>query len=119
MLDFNDMVFCDSLVFRKTVANESYNIGFERRSAILNENFANNANEIANIKLRLESLLENVIYDLDSIVISATASPEGSLKINSDYSDKRSQAMSKYFQSYVDSYIRNYELKADSLKREL
>ena len=100
--DTTEIYYKDSLILRKAKGEESYSIGFERRQFHLNEKYGNNEREIAIVKQKLESLLNNEEYNLDSIIISATASPEGSIKINTEYSNKRSLAVTRYFNNFVN-----------------
>ena len=60
--------------------------------------------EIQRIKQTLGSLLNNEVFDLDSILVSATASPEGSVITNRRLSNRRSESVSKYFNTFIKEY---------------
>ena len=70
-----------------------------------------NANSIRFVKKNLASLIENTEFDLDSIVVGAAASPDGSYALNSKLAHKRSESVTKYFEKYIKHYT-------DSLKAE-
>ena len=63
-----------------------------------------NLYEIQKIKGTLADLLNNETFDLDSILVSATASPEGSLALNRSLANKRSESVSKYFNEFMEEY---------------
>ena len=63
------------------------------------------------ISKTIASLLENKDFDLDSIIVRATASPEGTFTLNSSLAQKRSEAVSAYFSKYIEAY-------KDSLRQE-
>ena len=89
------------VVERRAEANTSANIGFASGKWTLDESLGNNAKEIANISSILEKLINNVDYDIDSIVVSAAASPEGLRKENEKLSSKRAESISEHFSGWV------------------
>ena len=102
--------YLTKVIERRAEANTESKIDFELGKSAVNESLGKNAYEIRNIKMTLASLLENEVFDLDSIVIRATASPEGSYSVNRNLAQKRSQSVSDYFAKYLKHY-------SDSLKR--
>ncbi len=107
----NKEMFMKEVVYRRQTANADARIEFQVGKADVMPELGTNMQEILYIKQNLANLAQNEKFDLDSIVVSATASPDGSLRLNSALSQKRSDAVSKYF----NSYIKEYE---DSLKAE-
>ena len=103
--------YLTKVIERRAEANTESKIDFELGKAVVDESIGQNYFEIRNIKMTLASLLENEVFDLDSIVIRATASPEGRYAANKTLAQKRSQSVSDYFEKYLKHY-------ADSLKRE-
>lgn len=103
--------YLTKVIERRAEANTEGRIDFEVGKSVIKEELGDNWFEIRNIKLTLASLMENDVFDLDSIVISATASPEGSFSANRDLAQKRSESVSKYF----ENYLRHYR---DSLEKE-
>ena len=96
---------------RRVQANTACYIDFEQGSAEIDEDMSNNHFEIGRIKQNLASLIENKVFDLDSIIVTASCSPEGSVPFNTKLSQRRSESVSRYF----DEYIRAYR---DSLREE-
>lgn len=70
---------------------------FAPGSASLDTLRGNNALEMKRIAAALEELLEDVDYAMDSIIVAATCSPEGSWKFNSALSRRRSQAVCDWY----------------------
>ena len=99
------------IIERRAEANTACWIDFEVAKAQVREDYSNNRVEIGRIKRNIADLLENTTYDLDSIVVVASSSPEGSYSYNEKLSIRRSHAVAQY----MDSYIRQYR---DSLERE-
>ena len=51
------------------------------------------------------------MFDLDSIIVTASCSPEGSVPFNTKLSQRRSESVSRYFEEYIRAY-------RDSLREE-
>ena len=96
---------------RRVQANTACYIDFEQGSAEIDEDMSNNYFEIGRIKQNLASLIENKVFDLDSIIVTASCSPEGSVPFNTKLSQRRSEAVSRYFEEYIRAY-------RDSLREE-
>ena len=86
---------------RRASANTECRIDFEVGKAEVKPELGENARSIEKIRKTLASLLENDVFDLDSVVVSATASPEGSYSFNEKLAQKRSVAVSGYFEKYM------------------
>ena len=99
------------IISRRVQANTACYIDFEQGSDVIFEDLSNNCFEMGRIKENLASLIENKVFDLDSIVVTASCSPEGSVKYNTRLSQRRSESVSRYF----DAFIRHYR---DSLREE-
>ena len=96
---------------RRVQANTACYIDFEQGSAEIAEDMSNNRFEMGRIKQNLASLIENKVFDLDSIIVTASCSPEGSVPFNTRLSQRRSEAVSWYFEEYIRAY-------RDSLREE-
>lgn len=118
LADTTEILYDSIPQLRKANSNANYRIEFEKNSALLKEHLGSNETEIANIKKNLLSLLRNNEFDLDSIIVSATASPEGAISVNERFSGQRSQAVSNYFRNFVDSQRWKYKSIEDSLRQE-
>ena len=99
------------ILSRRVQANTACYIDFEQGSDVILEDLSNNRFEMGRIKENFASLIENKVFDLDSIVVTASCSPEGSVKYNTRLSQRRSESVSRHF----DAFIRNYR---DSLREE-
>ena len=107
----NTEKYLTKVIERRATANTECRIDFEAGKSEIKMDYADNAYEINMISKTIASLLENKDFDLDSIIVRATASPEGRFTLNSSLAQKRSEAVSSYFSKYIESY-------KDSLKRE-
>ncbi len=118
LADTTEIFYDYEMLLRKANHGASYSIEFQKNSAALRDDFRNNSKIIADIKANLDALMKNAEFNLDSIIVSATASPEGAINVNQRFSGQRSQAVSSYFRSYVDSHQWRYKARQDSIRRE-
>jgi Tetratricopeptide repeat. len=95
---------------RRVQANTACYIDFEQGRAEIRKETGHNREEMARIEGNLRSLLQNREFDLDSIVVTASCSPEGSYEHNRKLSMRRSESVSNYF----DGFLRHYR---DSVRR--
>ena len=113
------------IISRRVQANTACYIDFEQGSAEIVEDLSHNQSEMGRIKENLASLIENRDFDLDSIVVTASCSPEGSVTFNSRLSQRRSEAVSRYFDAFIREYREELRKKAgtayyfDSLDDEI
>lgn len=107
----NTEKYLTKVVERRATANTECRIDFEVGKSDIKLEYADNAYEIKMISRTVASLLENKDFDLDSIIVSATASPEGSFAQNRALAQRRSEAVSKYFDKFIGDY-------KDSLRQE-
>ena len=99
------------VIERRATANTACYIAFRPGRSDVDELFSDNLCEISRIKGNLSSLVENRAFDLDSIMVTASCSPEGSYRLNSRLASDRSSSVSDYFRKYI-RHCR------DSLRRE-
>ena len=99
------------IISRRVEANTACYIDFEQGSAEIIEDMSNNRSEMGRIKGNLGSLIENREFDLDSIMVTASCSPEGSVPFNTRLSQRRSESVSRYFSQFIQAY-------RDSLREE-
>ena len=100
----NTVKYKTRIIERKAQANAECRIEFEEGQSEINPERADNFYEIRTIKNTLARLLDDDEFDLDSIVVSATASPEGAYNANRALAQKRSESVSRYFTSYMQDY---------------
>ena len=103
--------YLTKVIERRVEENTACYIEFASGSFEVDEKMGNNPEEIGRIKSNLISLIQNEKFDLDSIVVTSSASPEGDLRYNDRLSKRRSEGISEYFSRWMDSY-------QDSLERE-
>lgn len=96
--------YMTKVIERKAAANTECRIDFEVAKSDVRPDLGENYAGIKRIKETLASLLENETFDLDSIVVSATASPEGSFSANAQLAQKRSESVSRYFGDFIRKY---------------
>ena len=89
---------------RRVQANTACYIDFEQGRAEIRKETGHNREEMARIEGNLRSLLENRDFDLDSIVVTASCSPEGSYEHNRKLSMRRSESVSNYFEGFLRHY---------------
>ena len=97
------------IISRRVEANTACYIDFEQGSAEIVEDMSHNRSEMGRIKENLASLIENRVFDLDSIVVTASCSPEGTVPFNTGLSQRRSEAVSRYFEEYMREYRENLQ----------
>ena len=98
------------VISRSVQANTACYIEFEQGQAVIREGMGNNPAEMSRIKENLVSLVEDREFNLDSIVITASCSPEGTFESNEKLSIQRSKAVSDYYQTFL-------KRREDSLRR--
>ena len=106
----NRIRYKTKVISRAVQANTACYIEFEQGKADIRENRGNNPAEMGRIKENLVSLVEDKVFDLDSIVITASCSPEGSWESNLKLSVLRSESVSRHYQAFL-------KRREDSLRR--
>ena len=89
---------------RKAAANTACWVDFASGSSEIDLSLSHNETEIGRIKGNIVELLENTAFDLDSIVISASASPEGALQSNNTLAQKRAASVAAFMDSFICSW---------------
>lgn len=103
--------YLTKVISRNVQDNAVSRIAFSTGRSEIDETLEGNGAEIGAIKGRLRRLLEDETFEIDSIVIVASASPEGRFRDNAALSYRRAGSVSEYFSRYVE-YVK------DSLRRE-
>lgn len=101
--------YLDKVIERRAVENATYELLFPVNGTVLDPSVGNNAGVIDEITTRLKGLLSNEVFALDSIVVTAAASPEGSYRINNSLSARRSEGICRYFEKYMKHYCDSLE----------
>lgn len=90
--------YVTKVIERQVEASSVCWVEFAAGSAVLEEQRGNNPAEMGRIRRNLLDLLENEKFEMDSIVVEASASPEGSEALNWRLSRERSGAVGGYFE---------------------
>lgn len=99
MLNFLDRAprYVKKVVERRAFENYSAHIVFPVGRAEFDLKLGNNEAEVAKIEQIVRDVDETGIFVVDSIVMTATASPEGAWAANESLARRRSQAMGRFF----------------------
>ena len=89
---------------RRVGANATYNVDFAQGKHDIDPSLSNNREELGRIRSTILNLLDNKEFDLDSVTIAASASPEGSVPMNNTLSEKRAASVAAYFDRYIKHY---------------
>lgn len=96
--------YMKKIIERRVDASTACYVAFKVADAAIDEELGYNREEMGRIRENLASLIENETFDLDSIVVTASSSPEGSVKYNATLTQKRSEAVCQYFDRFVKMY---------------
>ena len=99
------------IIERKLSANTSFNIAFAVAKTDVDPSLGDNERELRQLEAILRQLMQDQNFDLDSIEITAGASPEGGAALNMRLSEGRSASM----RTYTDIFCNAFQ---DSLQRE-
>lgn len=94
------------VVERRAEANSVCWIDFAQGSAEIDTAMGRNASEIGRIQANLASLMEDEEYDVDSLVVTASCSPEGSYNYNETLARRRSESIAAYFREMTSLQIK-------------
>lgn len=103
--------YVKKVVERRAAANTSFDIKFSKGKSDINPELGLNAEELLRIRQTLAALMQNETFDLDSVIVTSGASPEGGFALNARLADDRSRSVTQF----VSSYTRSFQ---DSLARE-
>ena len=101
--------YLTEIIERRATASASYDIVFQAARADVRYDLADNAEKIRCIKEQLRDLMKNETFVLDSIRVTAAASPEGSHRQNEKLSKRRSESVSNFFRSWMKAYSDSLE----------
>jgi tetratricopeptide (TPR) repeat protein len=104
------MTILERMVYDNTKAL----IDFEVGKAVVDTLLGDNASELQRVRRCIESVLARDDLELDSLVVVASCSPEGTFESNRRLSESRSQAVLEYIGGYVPEEWRD-SLVASSL----
>ena len=113
MSAFTDMSprYIQKVIHRNAQANSAANIAFKVGSYDIIDTLSNNASEINRIKSNIRTILSAEDYIVDSLLITASCSPEGTILSNAKLAANRATSIKNYFNGFISSY-------RDSVNRE-
>ena len=103
--------YLTKVIERRVEENTACYIEFASGSFEVDERMGNNPSEIARIKDNLRTLMGSDAFVIDSIIVTSSASPEGTISFNDRLSRRRSEGISDYFSAWMNHH-------QDSLERE-
>ncbi len=96
--------YMTKVIERKVSANTACYVEFEHDRYEVDESLGYNRDEIGRIKKNLSALIDNDEFEMDSIVVTASSSPEGTVVYNTRLTQRRSEAVAEYFRMFIDEY---------------
>ncbi|MBQ9184886.1 MAG: hypothetical protein IJ151_03310 [Bacteroidales bacterium] len=93
--------YISTIIHRNAEANTACYIDFEAGSSEVVPARENNGEEIHRIKQNLTELLDNESFVMDSIIITASCSPEGSFQSNTRLAAARAESVKRFFDKFV------------------
>ena len=103
--------YLTKVIERRVEENTACYIEFASGSFEVDERMGKNPSEIARIKDNLRTLMGSDTFVIDSIIVTSSASPEGTTSFNDRLSRRRSEGISGYFSAWMNNH-------QDSLERE-
>ena len=115
--------YVTKVIERHADANTTSNIDFKVGKSNIDLSLGKNRRELGRIRRTLAALLENETYLMDSIIVTAYASPEGREGLNWRLSRSRSESISRYLDDQIkvlqDSLDRNRSIHYDQAGRRV
>ena len=115
--------YMTKIIERHADASTTSRIDFQVGKSNIDLNLGDNRRELGRIRRTLSALLENDTFLLDSIIVTASASPEGGENLNWKLSRSRSVAIAKYLDEQIkvlwDSLDRRNGLRFDEAGRRI
>lgn len=96
--------YMTKVIERMVSANTACYVEFEHDRYEVDESLGYNRDEIGRIKKNLSALIDNDEFEMDSIVVTASSSPEGTVAYNTRLTQRRSEAVAEYFKMFIDEY---------------
>ena len=92
------------VIERRTEAHTACYVDFAKGSSEIDLSLGHNREEMGRIKGNILELLGSDTFEMDSIVIVASASPEGGRKQNEALSARRAASVADYYEDYIRHY---------------
>ena len=115
--------YVQKIIERNADASTTSRIDFRLGKSDIDLSLGDNRRELGRIRKVLGSLLENDTFLLDSIIVTASASPDGRESVNWRLSRSRSESISRYLDDQIrvlrDSMDRENGLQFDEAGRRI
>ena len=92
------------VIERRAEAHTACYVDFAKGSSEIDLSLGHNREEMGRIKGNILELLGSDTFEMDSIVIVASASPEGGRKQNEALSARRAASVADYYEDYIRHY---------------
>lgn len=96
--------YINKIIERRAQANTQAYIDFKQGKWDIDPLLHENRSELSRIKKHIVSFLNNDTFDIDSLVITASCSPEGSFTLNKRLAAERAEAIKGYFSDFAERY---------------
>jgi hypothetical protein len=96
--------YINKIIERRAQANTQAYIDFEQGKWDIDPSLHENMSELERIRKHMVSLLNNETFDMDSLVITASCSPEGPFILNQRLAAERARAIKGYFADFAGRY---------------
>ncbi len=97
--------YLTEIIERRVHINTTAAIDFKINSHSVDTSIGNNAQELSKIEELFKELIDNQEFNIDSILITASCSPDGPLKLNRQLSAERSLHIEKHLIDFSKEYI--------------
>lgn len=97
------------IIERREDAAFTWNIAFKQGSSEVDSTYMDNSVQLGSIRNTLYSLENDGVYELDSVNVVSSCSPEGSFRFNSALSLKRASSVASFFRGGEIPFIAGSE----------
>lgn len=94
--------YLTKVIERRAEANTACYVVFDSGKSDIDLSLGENASELGRVRGNVLDLLRNATYDLDSIIVTSSSSPEGTVQMNRKLSERRSESISTYLRRYIN-----------------
>lgn len=105
------------IVERSVRADANFNIDFPQGGSAVLRDFSDNARELSRVEEKIREVKEDDIFNVDSVAVVASSSPEGSWKYNASLSRRRAAGIAEYFAPLMKLRPRSIGENWDYLER--
>ncbi|MEG1290516.1 MAG: hypothetical protein RSE25_09835 [Bacteroidales bacterium] len=100
----NAIRYKKKIIERNAVANTAAYIDFKVGKYDVNDTLSHNIQEIGRIKENIRQMLEDTDFIVDSLIITASCSPEGIYQSNIILAKNRAYGIKQYFTRFISNY---------------